>query len=190
MQDDLLHMDQEEFAELINQVNINTVKDRDENQSTEDDSEDEDVIYKGDFDSEDTLIETEISALDLMDTAEKFDNLYPTPDRSIPSSPASLFTATIGERDSQDNEDSEEAEILTTWKAAFNAGRLVQPVRKSAEKLVNKARLERLLHQPGGLSKIHRRDLPTEPKWHKDLANHLLGALFELKKITFRDMKI
>jgi hypothetical protein len=99
MQDDLLHMHQEEFAELINQADINTVKDRDrdENQSTED-----------------ALIETEMSALDLMDIAKKFDNPYPTPDPSIPSSPASLFTATIGEKDTQDHEDYEEAEILTT----------------------------------------------------------------------------
>jgi hypothetical protein len=115
------------------------------------------VIYKGYFDSEDALIETAESALDMMDTAEKFDNPYLTPDSSIPTSPilpASLFTATIGEKDFQDNEDSEEAEILTTWKAAFNAGRLVQPVRKSAEKAVDKVRLERLLRRPG-LSKIH-----------------------------------
>jgi hypothetical protein len=128
MQDNLLHMDQEEFAELINQVNINAVKDCDcnENQLAEDDSEaeDEDVIYKGYFDSKDALIETEKSALDLMDTAEKLDNLnlYLIPDPSIPSSPVSLFTATIGE---EWHKDSEEAEILTTWKAAFNARCLI-----------------------------------------------------------------
>lgn len=125
-----------------------------------------------------------------MDTAEKTGNPYPTPASSIPSSPASLFAVTIGEKRHMDSQELQ-AEILTTWKAAFNARRLIQPIRKSAERVVNKARLERLLHQPGGLSKIHLCDLPTEPKWHKDLANHLLGVLFEqAERITSRDMKI
>jgi hypothetical protein len=85
------------------------------------------MIYRGYFDSKDSLIETAESALDMMDTAEKFNNSYPypIPDSSIPTSPilpASLFTATIGKKY---HEDSEEAEILTTWKAAFNAKCLV-----------------------------------------------------------------
>jgi hypothetical protein len=131
MKDNLLHICQEEFAELINQVNINTNNNHKENQSTEDNSEDKDMIYRGYFDSKDSLIEIAESALDMMDTAEKFDNPYltpnpyPTPDSSIPTSPilpASLFTATIGE---EYHKDSEEAEILTTWKAAFNARCLV-----------------------------------------------------------------
>jgi hypothetical protein len=61
----------------------------------------------------------------MMDTAEKFDNPYLIPDLSIPTLPilpASLFTATIGK---EYHKDSEEAEILTTWKAAFNARCLV-----------------------------------------------------------------
>jgi hypothetical protein len=122
MQDDLLHMDQEEFAELINQVNINTINNCNENQSIEDDSEDEDMIYRGYFDSEDSLIETAESALDIMDTAKKFNNPYLIPDLLIPTSSASLFTATIGK---EYQKDSKEAEILTIWKAAFNARCLV-----------------------------------------------------------------
>ena len=100
-------------------------------------------------------------ALDIMDTAEKLDNPYPTPEFSIPSSPALLFTATISK---ECHKDSKETEILTTWKAAFNTRCLVQPVRRSAEKVVNKTRLERLLCQPGGLLKIYQRDLLIEPK--------------------------
>jgi hypothetical protein len=85
------------------------------------------VIYKGYFDSKDSLIETAESALDMMDIAEKFNNSYPypTPNSLIPTLPilpASLFTATIGKKY---HEDSKEAEILTTWKAAFNAKYLV-----------------------------------------------------------------
>jgi hypothetical protein len=82
----------------------------------EDDSKDKDMIYRGYFDSKDSLIETAESVLDIMDTAEKFNNPYPypTPDLSIPTLPilpASLFTATIGK---EYYKDSEEAEILTT----------------------------------------------------------------------------
>jgi hypothetical protein len=35
------------------------------------------------------------------------------------------------------------------------------------------------MKQPGALSKIHRRHLPPEPKWHHDLKDHPLGSLFE-----------
>ena len=36
-----------------------------------------------------------------------------------------------------------------------------------------------MICQPRGLLKIHRRDLPPEPKWHRELAKHPLGNLFE-----------
>ena len=38
--------------------------------------EDEDIIYKEYFDNKDALIESTEPALDIMDTAEEFDNLY------------------------------------------------------------------------------------------------------------------
>jgi hypothetical protein len=74
------------------------------------------MIYRGYFDSKDSLIKTTESVLDIMDTAEKFNNSYPypTPNLLIPTLPilpASLFTATINKKY---HKDSEEAEILIT----------------------------------------------------------------------------
>ena len=83
------------------------------------------MIYKGYFNNKNALVKSAKlaeSALDIMDIVEKLDNPYLTPEFLIPLSPALLFAVIIGE---EYYEDSEEAEILTTWKAAFNAGCLV-----------------------------------------------------------------
>lgn len=181
LKDDLLHVTSKEFEELINRLDVsknsgNSTQEEETNPETDD----SDVVFRGFFDADDNLVEMAQSALDLLEQTDsnemEWENPYPTPAPTPPSSlPACLFAASIGD----ESNDSGDAEFLNPWKAAFNAGRLIQPIRRYGDKVINYARLERLLRQPGGLSKIHRHDLPEAPKWHRDLVKHPLGLLFE-----------
>ena len=63
--------------------------------------------------------------------------------------------------------------------ASFNAGTLAQITGAQNHQVIDRARIQRLLRQPQGLKALHRRDLPPEPVYHRDLANHPLGTLFE-----------
>jgi Reverse transcriptase (RNA-dependent DNA polymerase) len=113
---------------------------------------------------------------------------YPTP-TSTP--PAALLAGAIREAD--DSRSNSISTKFEPWKAAFNAGTLVHATKTSAQRIshqrirtiqqehrtVNKARILRILTQPNGLQRLHRRDLPPEPKRHEDLADHLLGDIFK-----------
>ena len=65
------------------------------------------------------------------------------------------------------------------WKASFNAGTLAQITGAQDHKVIDRAKIQRLLRNSQGLKALHRRHLPPEPVNHKDLANHPLGTLFE-----------
>jgi hypothetical protein len=80
------------------------------------------------------------------------------------------------------------------WKASFHAGTQVQASKTTALRLpkrrkryrdvsnesksINKAKIKRILMQPDGLKRLHRRDLPPEPGKHADLDDHALGEKF------------
>jgi len=121
---------------------------------------------------------------------ENPENYYPTPGASPP---AALMAATISQPEHEEHQLCDPSPKFEPWKASFYAGTQVQPSKTMAQRLpkrgrrvrtipqeksVNKAKIRRLLAQPDGLKRIHRRELPPEPKTHEDLDTHLLGDEF------------
>lgn len=102
---------------------------------------------------------------------------YPTP-VSIP--PTALLVMTI--REGLGNTQEEDCRLwsaqepIEVWKAAFVAGRLGAPRGTMAGKVIDKAKFQRLLKNPGNL---HRRDMPPLPQSHARLIGHPMGSLFE-----------
>lgn len=106
-------------------------------------------------------------------TTSKFVPL-PTPPRTPPSALLANTIQTVNDSGSQPK--VPEKDHTVPWQAAFLAGMKSAPMAKHNEKVLDKASVERLLRQ--GV-KIHRRNLPPPPRWHRDLKNHVLGGLFE-----------
>ena len=121
---------------------------------------------------------------------ENPEDYYPTPEASPP---AALMAATISQPEHEEHQLCNSYSKFEPWKASFYAGTQVQPSKTMAQRLpkrgrrvrtipqersVNKAKIRRLLAQPDGLKRIHRRELPPEPKTHEDLDTHLLGDEF------------
>lgn len=114
-------------------------------------------------------------------TTAKFEPL-PTPPHTPPSA---LLAQTIQTRSDQwqsndpgkDQWQSKGPDRVVPWEASFMAGlksNVVGQDQNTGTKL-DRAALERNLRK--GV-KIHRKDLPNPPRWHRDLENHVLGELF------------
>ena len=103
------------------------------------------------------------------------------------------MAATISQPEHEEHQLCNSSSKFEPWKPSFYAGTQVQPSKTMAQRLpkrgrrvrtipqersVNKAKIRRLLAQPDGLKRIHRRELPPEPKTHGDLDTHLLGDEF------------
>lgn len=102
---------------------------------------------------------------------------YPTP-VSLP--PTALLVMTLREgvyetHDEKFKHDHAKAP-LEVWKTAFVAGCQATPIGILAGKVVDKAKLHRLMKNPLNL---HRRDMPPLPRSHRELAGHPMGSLFE-----------
>ena len=121
---------------------------------------------------------------------ENPEDYYPTPEASPP---AALMAATISQPEHDEHQLFDPSPKFEPWKASFYAGTQVQPSKTMAQRLpkkgrkvraipqekpVNKAKIRRLLAQPDGWRRIHRRELPPEPRTHEDLDIHLLGDEF------------
>lgn len=121
---------------------------------------------------------------------ENPEDYYPTPEASPP---AALMAATISQPEHDEPQLFDPSPKFEPWKASFYAGTQVQPSKTMAQRLpkkgrrvrtipqekqVNKAKIRRLLAQPDGWRRIHRRELPPEPRTHEDLDIHLLGDEF------------
>ena len=121
---------------------------------------------------------------------ENPEDYYPTPEASPP---AALMAATIGQPEHDEPQLFDPSPKFEPWKASFYAGTQVQPSKTMAQRLpkkgqrvrtipqekqVNKAKIRWLLAQPDGWRRIHRRELPPEPRTHEDLDIHLLGDEF------------
>ena len=112
-------------------------------------------------------------------------DLYPTPDNS-PSRLGDLMAACFHGDPNPEDKRTEEADI-EVLKTAFQAGQLATPLYTRKGRLIDKAQLQRLLQKPRNRDrlghqepyKIHRNDLPPPPKWHNDLATHLLEEEFK-----------
>ncbi|EED18409.1 hypothetical protein TSTA_121520 [Talaromyces stipitatus ATCC 10500] len=124
---------------------------------------------------------------------------YPTPP---PIPPAALLVASIQRPIDEVPMLIKKYESFVPWKATFIAGSRYKPIgtfesktlereRISRNQSVNKiqdkkeecdrSKLQKLIQQEQ-LHKIHRRDLPDPPKWHRDLETHLLGEQFAQAK--------
>lgn len=117
---------------------------------------------------DDTAVNLEDAAAKAFENPERF---YPTPDASPP---AALLAGTIREPNEREVDNVLNFE---SWKASFYAGTYVNknaaqrsPRKKRVrtitndKRAINKARRKRLLTQPDGMKKIHRRELPPEPR--------------------------
>ncbi|KAF7136791.1 hypothetical protein CNMCM5793_006309 [Aspergillus hiratsukae] len=173
MQDEFQKVSLQEFNQIVENIEI-----QHQDSLERGTQETDDFSYIGHFDSIEYIMDTAPSACDLAHQQEKEDDAYPTPPESPKESfhPAALFSSAIGEHV---NTQVPISEHLQTWKASFLAGRLIQSIRKHGDQIISKAKLERLIKQPGGLSRVHRRNLPPEPKCHRGLKDHPLGTLFE-----------
>ena len=133
-------------------------------------------------DLDDTAVNLEDAAAKAFENPERF---YPTPDASPP---AALLAGTIREPNEREVDNVLNFE---SWKASFYAGTHVSKnaAQRSPRKnrihtitndkiSINKARIKRLLAQPDGMKRIHRRELPPEPRRHDDLDDHILGEEF------------
>jgi hypothetical protein len=109
--------------------------------------------------------------------SDAFARPYPTP-VSLP--PMALLTIVNREVSGDSQEEYlklwDTHEPIEVWKAAFVAGRLATPLGIFDEKVIDKAKFQRLLRNPRVL---HRRDMPPLPRSHSDLINHPMGTLFE-----------
>jgi hypothetical protein len=145
--------------------------------------------------TEPEAVDTASRALQLTEEMERLEQeAYPTPH---PTPPASCLAGAItreGQVESQPQSSQSQP-----WNAAFAAGLLagklnVGPTRASAIRQIRKPNQSRertksgpFLNrdqvvkriQSGGLVKLHRRELPPEPKSHRDLADHPLGPEFQ-----------
>jgi hypothetical protein len=102
---------------------------------------------------------------------------YPTP-VSLP--PTALLAMSVREgvcatHDEKFKHDAAK-EPIEVWKTAFVAGRQATPIGILADKVIDKAKLHRLMKNPFNL---HRREMPPLPRSHRDLAGHPMGSLFE-----------
>jgi hypothetical protein len=95
---------------------------------------------------------------------------YPTPPQSPPSA---LLAHTIQPMPLDEPVPKEEGDKTIPRQAAFLAELKAAPTTKVNSKILDKAKMERLLRQ--GV-KLHRNLLPAPPKWHQDLENHPLGT--------------
>jgi Reverse transcriptase (RNA-dependent DNA polymerase)/GAG-pre-integrase domain len=177
LKDDLLHVNVNELATLLTRLD-QTPKD---SEIIYEPSLSDEVTVCGGFESiDDEPIEVQPMDVDTEVSKEgdaEFSTgelAYPTPEQTPP---AALLAATIENEGDLDHrpEDS----TFEVWKASFNAGTLVQITGAQNHKVIDRARIQRLLRKPQGLKALHRRDLPPEPVYHRDLANHPLGTLFE-----------
>jgi hypothetical protein len=109
--------------------------------------------------------------------SDAFVRPYPTP-VSLP--PMALLTIVNREVSGDSQEEYlklwDTHEPIEVWKAAFVAGRLATPLGIFEEKVIDKAKFQRLLRNP---MVLHRRDMPPLPRSHSDLINHPMGTLFE-----------
>ena len=175
LKDDLLHVNVDELATLLTRLD-QTQKD---SEIIYEPSPSDEVTVYGGFDSiDDDVIEVEPMDIDNEISKEGDSELttgelaYPTP---VHTPPAALLATTI----ENDGDHRPEDSTFEVWKASFNAGTLAQITGAQDHKVIDRARIQRLLRQPQGLKALHRRDLPPEPVYHRDLANHPLGTLFE-----------
>ena len=67
------------------------------------------------------------------------------------------------------------------WQAAFNTGRLGNTILQVNGQAYDRAKIQRLLQSPKQW--LHHRDIPPPPTRHHELADHLLGHLFEQAKL-------
>ena len=175
LKDDLLHVNVDELANELTRLDQTQ---KDSEIICEPNLSDEATVYGG-FDSiDDEPIEVQPMEFDTEVSKEGDAELaadelaYPTPEHTPP---AALLATTIENEGDHRPEDS----TFDVWKASFNAGSLVQITGAQDHKVIDRAKIQRLLRKPQGLKALHRRDLPPEPVYHRDLANHPLGALFE-----------
>lgn len=113
------------------------------------------------------------------DTLSSYDRAYLTPVSLLPTA---LLAMTIqdasdppGKLDPRDPRVSR-VERSDIWKAAFNAGRLASPIGTLDGKVIDKAKLQRLLKKPRS---VHQSQLPKLPRHHRDLRDHPMGVQFE-----------
>ncbi|EED11551.1 hypothetical protein TSTA_008470 [Talaromyces stipitatus ATCC 10500] len=114
-----------------------------------------------------------------------------------PTPPAALLAASIQRPIDEAPMPIKEYESFAPWKATFIAGSRYKPIgtfegktlererilrnqsvnRIQDKKESDRSKLQKLIKQEQ-LHKIHRRDLPDPPKWHRDLETHPLGEQF------------
>ncbi len=105
---------------------------------------------------------------------------YPTP----PETPSALLTDATYRIPNKHDEDPHDDTNFEPWKAAFTAGRLVQPekIQRSRRRIgkgsITRENVELAMNTRQGLESFHRKQLPPEPKTHRDLEAHPLGDLF------------
>ena len=144
-----------------------------------DSHEDQDQLW-----NEESLKDYALDALNMLESS------YPTP----PETPSALLTAgTYRIPTERDEDPHREDTSFEPWKAAFAAGRVVQPEKLQilrsrcriggAKNPITKKEVESALKRPLGLETLHRKQLPPEPKTHQDLEAHPLGDLFKQAEI-------
>jgi hypothetical protein len=182
LQDDLLHINLDVLTTLS--TRLDQSESMDIGEIDEPASIDDGPIVFGGFDTiDDEPIEADLAEADSESSKEELSldnikNWYPTPELSPPAALLAASIDNFSEGNSGSNQDPFGSKF-DAWKAAFNAGPLVQTAGTLNHKIVDKAKIQRLLQRPGGAKGLHRRNLPPEPTRHKDLAEHPLGVLFE-----------
>jgi hypothetical protein len=181
MKDEFQNMTEEEFNEMVESIKVSNV------QSTQ--TETEEGSYRGNFNTIDYLAADQAGQAGQAGQKEQ-QNALPTPLES--PNLASLFASALANQGAGLDSPTDVVESSTNqkprsrhlwmWKATFLAGRLIQP-QKHYEQTFSKATMERLMRQPGGLSRIHWKNLPPEPACHRDLERHPLGALFKQAEV-------
>lgn len=102
---------------------------------------------------------------------------YPTP-VSLPPSALLAMSVREGVCETHDEKFKHDPakEPIEVWKSAFVAGCQATPIGILADKVIDKAKFHRLMKNPLNL---HRRDMPSLPRSHRDLAGHPMGSLFD-----------